>query len=108
MGQPSCAKGGVVGRVNGVLRRRIHGWAWRSDHPHDHIRLDVSVNGVLVGIGLADQKTNSLAKRNIGLGDHAFSIWCSVELSPDMLSEIEVLALTFDGVAMALPKIEAG
>ena len=81
----------VVGHVDTIQDRRLHGWVWQPSAPEKRLLVDIFVNGAFYGQQLAHRSRPDLLSQGIGDGHYGFEIDladCDVEACT-----IEVFAL---------------
>jgi glycosyltransferase involved in cell wall biosynthesis len=87
------------GRLEGVERQRIYGWAYDPVSPETAVDLVVLVDGAEIARVVADRYRPDLEKAGISGGRHAFELELVGGLATDIRHEIEVRRLD-DGASL--------
>lgn len=85
----------IVGRVDGMSKGKVYGWAFNSDSPDEHLEIRISRGSAVLATGRADRFRKDLPDAGIGDGDHAFEI----VLPPDISSVRGILAVARSATA---------
>jgi len=89
------------GRVDGVRRGFLMGWAHDPARPGDRLELDARIDAVQLGRCLADLNRGDLVRRGIGDGRHAFRVKLPQPLEPGSEHLVTVRACA-DGTILPL------
>ena len=65
--------GEYQGAIEGLTGTLLHGWVWRPDVPDERVVLEVLLDGISLGVTVANLFDPALRERAIGDGIHAFS-----------------------------------
>lgn len=91
----------IVGRVDEMMNGKVHGWAFNSDQPDEHVEIRISRGSELLASGIADGFRKDLPDAGVGDGHHAFAVKL-----PDGVSSfqgLQIVARSADDGEMVLP-----
>lgn len=71
---PWAARKRLIGHVDTVQDRRLHGWVWQPSAPEKRILVDIFVDGAFHGQQLAHRLRPDLLAQDIGDGRYGFEI----------------------------------
>ncbi|RAK57146.1 glycoside hydrolase family 99-like domain-containing protein [Phenylobacterium deserti] len=64
----------ILGEVNKLTRREVHGWAWVPEEPERTVMVEAVLNDEVIGHGEANYPRADLQRRNIGTGRYGFVV----------------------------------
>lgn len=92
---------GTQGRIDGIRRRYMIGWAHDPQRPGARLELEIDLDGISLGTCLADLRRGDLLAAGVGDGNHGFRFQLPSALEPGSEHEIRVRSLA-DGVLLPL------
>ncbi len=92
----------LKGGLHWIMPRKLSGWAICPARPHDHLRVEVRLDGVLIATTRASQRLDPLTEVGIKAGDHGFLVETTTPLPPDEPERLEVTAFADDGASLEL------
>jgi hypothetical protein len=90
------------GGLHWIMPRKLSGWAICPARPHDHLRVEVRLDGVLIATTRACQRLDPLTEIGIKAGDHGFLVETAAPLPADEPERLEVMAFTAEGASLEL------
>jgi hypothetical protein len=92
----------VKGGLHWIMPRKLSGWAICPARPHDHLRIEVRLDGALIATTTASQRLDPLTEIGTKAGDHGFLVETASALPVDEPERLEVTAFTADGATLEL------
>ncbi len=92
----------LKGGLHWIMPRKLSGWAICPGRPHDHLRIEVRLDGALIATTRASQRLDPLTEIGIKAGDHGFLVETTAPLPADEPERLEVTAFTTDGASLEL------
>ncbi|ALN72201.1 hypothetical protein [Aureimonas sp. AU20] len=98
------AQSPLQGRVEGLDRQSLLGWAWHAERPAERLRVEALIDGAVVASATADGARVDLRRNGIGDGSHAFTLALPEEVPEAVLAEgrLVVRALAEGGETLLL------
>ncbi len=93
------AEAATVGCVDGFRRGRFEGWAWRPAEPDTQVRIDIVLDGLIIGKGVANEFRADLRAAGVGHGRYAFKI--PLEMIGRRSGVVDVVVQGADGAALS-------
>lgn len=94
----------IIGTIEAIDENEVHGWAFITDAPDDHLVITLSLDDLAIGSGIANITRDDLATIGFGNGDHAFAVTFDIPVRPEDLDHIEVFAQAPNGDRLRLAR----
>jgi hypothetical protein len=92
--------------IDGVLEAieplQIHGWAFDRSRPSENVKVQITLDDLVLAEGFAGQFRDDLAKNGVGDGRHSFSFELRKQLSYEEANRISARAMGADGAFLVL------
>jgi hypothetical protein len=91
----------LSGGLHWVQPHRLSGWAFAPARPHDHLCIEIRLDGALIATTEASQRLDPLVQSGV-TSDHGFMVDTDTALPIDELDRIEVEAIAATGERLRL------
>lgn len=91
------------GSIESVVTNTVHGWAFNADCPDQAVSVQLRVDNVIIGEGVANLARDDLKKAGFGNGCHGFSIVVDVPFFSGQQVELELYEAVSNESIAAIP-----
>ena len=95
----------IEGFLEATDRFQIRGWAFESELPSHHVKIEIFLQQQLLTTTIASLYRDDLEQSGLGSGDHAFIVNLDRALSASDEADILVFAITIDGNQQLLNRL---
>lgn len=96
----------IIGFIEQIDDAGVKGWAYCPDATDVHLDIRVSLDDLLIGSTTASEPREDLQRLGFGNGDHGFTVTLDIDVNPEDLALVEVLATAPDGEVLRLKRVK--